>query len=113
MNNKKTRFKKIIRIDPKQLSWLKKNKDTQTMAGYLDKIINNHKKRILGIPEQTLNLNKKTIFLGYYNGKAVYKVGQKLKMLCNYTEWRDYAGSVEDLKMTNNDSAKSRKNQIT
>lgn len=41
---RKTRFKKLIRIDPKQLEWLRKNKDTKTMAGFLDKIINKFKK---------------------------------------------------------------------
>ena len=45
MNNKNTRFKKLVRIDPKQLSWLKNNMDTKTIAGYLDKIINDYKKR--------------------------------------------------------------------
>ena len=42
-NKKRTRFKKIIRISESQLNWLKKNKDTRTLAGFLDKIINNYK----------------------------------------------------------------------
>lgn len=44
MNMKKTRFKKLVRIDPKQLEWLRIAKDTKTMAGFLDKIINTYKK---------------------------------------------------------------------
>ena len=40
----KSRFKGLIRIDKKQLNWLRKNKDCKTMAGFLDKIINNFKK---------------------------------------------------------------------
>jgi hypothetical protein len=43
---RKTRFKKVVRIDPKQLKWLKDNKDTKTIAGFLDKIINIYKKTI-------------------------------------------------------------------
>ena len=39
----KTRFTSITRIDPKQLNWLKENKDTRTLAGFLDKIINQYK----------------------------------------------------------------------
>lgn len=38
-----TRFTKIVRIDPQQLNWLKENKDTRTIAGYLDKLINEKK----------------------------------------------------------------------
>ena len=41
----KTRFTRIIRIDPDQLNWLKENMDTKTLAGFLDKIINKHKKQ--------------------------------------------------------------------
>jgi hypothetical protein len=40
---KRRRFKTLVRIDPYQLRWLKENKDTKTIAGYLDKIINFHK----------------------------------------------------------------------
>lgn len=40
---KKTRFKRIVRISPNNLEWLKKNKDTKTIAGFLDKIINEYK----------------------------------------------------------------------
>lgn len=39
-----SRFTSIIRIDPKNLNWLKENKDTKTVAGFLDKIINEYKK---------------------------------------------------------------------
>jgi len=41
---RKTRFKKKIRIDEKQLEWLRQHKDCRTMAGFLDKIINCYKK---------------------------------------------------------------------
>ena len=41
---KKTRFKSLIRIDPKQKKYLYKNKDCKTMAGFLDKLINFQKK---------------------------------------------------------------------
>lgn len=40
---KKTKFTKVIRLRPEQLKWLKENKDTKTLAGYLDKIINHYK----------------------------------------------------------------------
>jgi len=43
---RKTRFTKIIRISPEQLDWLKENKDTRTMAGFLDKIINEYKRKM-------------------------------------------------------------------
>ena len=43
---KKSRFSSAVKVDPKQLEWLKENKDTRTIAGYLDKIINNYKKEI-------------------------------------------------------------------
>lgn len=39
----KTRFITLARIDPKQLAWLKENKDTKTIAGFLDKVINYYK----------------------------------------------------------------------
>jgi hypothetical protein len=42
--NNNTRFKSLIRIDPNQLQWIKSSKDTKTLAGYLDKIINYYKK---------------------------------------------------------------------
>ena len=37
------RFTKKIRIKPEQLEWLRENKDTRTMAGFLDKLINEYK----------------------------------------------------------------------
>ncbi len=38
---KRTRFRSIIRIDPKQLEWIKENKGKyKTLAGKLDEIIN-------------------------------------------------------------------------
>ena len=43
---RKTRFTALVRIDPKTLDWLKENKDTKTIAGFLDKIINEHKKSV-------------------------------------------------------------------
>lgn len=42
----KTRFTKLIRIDPEQYQWVEDHKDTRTNAGFLDKIINNYKKRL-------------------------------------------------------------------
>lgn len=39
----KTRFTSLVRIDPKTLNWLKENKDTKTVAGFLDKIISQYK----------------------------------------------------------------------
>jgi hypothetical protein len=39
----KSRFTAIIRIDKYQLKWLKEHKDTRTIAGFLDKIINTYK----------------------------------------------------------------------
>ncbi|MFA5358635.1 MAG: hypothetical protein WC310_02310 [Patescibacteria group bacterium] len=41
---RKTRFKALVRIDPKQRDYLDDNRDTKTIAGFLDKIINNYKK---------------------------------------------------------------------
>lgn len=41
--NINTRFNKIIRIDEKQLQWLKENKICKTDAGFLDIIINKYK----------------------------------------------------------------------
>ena len=40
----RTHFNKLVRIKYKQLNWLKKHKDTKTIAGFLDKIINEYKK---------------------------------------------------------------------
>ena len=42
-NKQSSKFSKIIRIRPNQLEWLRENKDTKTLAGYLDKIINKYK----------------------------------------------------------------------
>lgn len=36
----KSRFSTHVRIDPNQKRWLEDNKDTRTVAGFLDKIIN-------------------------------------------------------------------------
>lgn len=41
----KTRFTDKVRVDPQNLQWLREHKDTRTIAGYLDKIINEHKKQ--------------------------------------------------------------------
>jgi len=41
---RKTRFKGLIRIDKKQIKWIKENMHTKTMAGFLDTIINYYKK---------------------------------------------------------------------
>lgn len=46
---RKTRFKKKIRIDEKQLQWIRDNKDTKTLAGFLDKIINKYKDEQTGV----------------------------------------------------------------
>lgn len=40
---KRTRFGQKVRISEKNLLWLKENKDTKTLAGFLDKIINERK----------------------------------------------------------------------
>lgn len=37
-----TRFATHVRIDPRAKDWLAEHKDTRTIAGYLDKIINEH-----------------------------------------------------------------------
>ena len=42
-NASNSKFSKIVRIRPEQLKWLKENKDTKTVAGFLDKIINSYK----------------------------------------------------------------------
>lgn len=41
---KRTRFDRLVRISQEQLEWLKKVKDTKTVAGFLDRIINDYKK---------------------------------------------------------------------
>lgn len=41
---RKTRFKNQIRIDPKQIKWIRQTMDTKTLAGFLDKMINHYKK---------------------------------------------------------------------
>jgi hypothetical protein len=53
----KTRFTNIVRIDPKALNWLKENKDTRTVAGFLDKIINEY---VRSHTEETLPRLQKT-----------------------------------------------------
>ena len=40
--NKKTQYSKRIRITPRHLAWIEKNKNTKTMAGYLAQIIEKH-----------------------------------------------------------------------
>ena len=40
----KSRFNKKVRIDSKQLNWLRENKDTKTIAGFLDSIIDGLRK---------------------------------------------------------------------
>lgn len=41
---RESQFDSCIKVRKRQLEWLRKNKDTKTMAGYLDKIINQYKK---------------------------------------------------------------------
>jgi hypothetical protein len=43
MKYRQSRFSSCAKIDPKQLAWLKDNKDTKTIAGFLDKVINKYK----------------------------------------------------------------------
>lgn len=44
---KKTRFSQKIRIDPRQLEWLKSHKGTyRTVAGKLDEVINHYKRNL-------------------------------------------------------------------
>lgn len=46
-NFSKSRFKTLIRIDPKQKAWIKANKGKyKTQAGKLDQIINFFKKKV-------------------------------------------------------------------
>ena len=40
---RQSRFNTAVKIDRKQLIWLKENMDTKTIAGFLDKIINQYK----------------------------------------------------------------------
>ena len=47
MNNKKrykSCFNKCIKIRQKHYDWIVKVKDTKTLAGFLDKVINSYKK---------------------------------------------------------------------
>ena len=44
MKEYKSDFNKLVRIRKRQLDWLKLNKKTKTVAGFLDIIINNYKK---------------------------------------------------------------------
>jgi len=46
MYMRKSHFNKAVKIREKQHGWLKKNKDTKTIAGYLDKIINFYKNEL-------------------------------------------------------------------
>lgn len=39
----KSRFSTHVRIDPHQKRYLEQHKDTKTVAGFLDKIINHYK----------------------------------------------------------------------
>lgn len=38
-----TKFVKLVRVRKNQLDWLRENKDTKTIAGFLDKIINDYR----------------------------------------------------------------------
>ena len=40
---RKSRFSAAVKVDKKQLIWLKEHKDCRTVAGFLDKIINRYK----------------------------------------------------------------------
>lgn len=50
----KSDFKKLIRIRDSQIKWLKDNKPdgVRTIAGFLDIIINNHKKKCLNYSKE-------------------------------------------------------------
>ena len=50
---RKSRFSSAVKVDKKQLIWLKEHKDCRTVAGFLDKIINEHKKKNYGSNETT------------------------------------------------------------
>jgi len=45
-NQKESMFNTHVRISKDQLAWLSKHKTTKTIAGYLDKIINEKKRRL-------------------------------------------------------------------
>lgn len=45
MEKKKQVFNDRVRVRKSQKLWLKEHKDTKTIAGYLDKIINTHRKQ--------------------------------------------------------------------
>ena len=45
-NQKESKFNTHVRISKDQLAWLNNNKTTKTIAGYLDKIINEKKRRL-------------------------------------------------------------------
>jgi hypothetical protein len=47
----KSRFDAITRIDKYQLEWLRDHKDTRTIAGFLDKIINQYKEYVKDFKE--------------------------------------------------------------
>ena len=42
-NKQNSKFNKLTRVSKVQLDWLRDNKDTKTVAGFLDKIINKYK----------------------------------------------------------------------
>ncbi len=44
--NQKSYFNTMVRANRKQLEWIKRNMDTRTMAGFLDKLINVHKSKM-------------------------------------------------------------------
>lgn len=46
MREYKSDFNKLVRIRKSQLDWLKLNKKTKTMAGFLDIIINEYKRKL-------------------------------------------------------------------
>jgi len=56
-NKENSRFEMKIRIKKTQLEWLKNNKDTKTIAGFLDTIINEYKDNLC----QKKNLLKKLV----------------------------------------------------
>jgi hypothetical protein len=39
-----SRFSSCVKVRPETRNWLEENKDTKTIAGFLDKIINNYKR---------------------------------------------------------------------
>lgn len=56
----KSAFSKKIRIKKKQLEWIRENKNTRTMAGFLDKIINQYKNEYKDRHQQIQKENLKT-----------------------------------------------------